>query len=178
MNAHLVPTHPEPSTLAPQSLVGGQALPWADPMTPDARLLGRLATLLGLMAREAASHPELYRECPDWRTLTQLHDVLERVACTDAPLEFLRMAMQTWRRTWVERGGPAEREVCDPAALWVTFRRPDGFHQTQWRADEVVVVGDTLFAGDEVVATFDHDAGMWVEPTGETWEAFDSETIT
>jgi hypothetical protein len=99
--------------LVPVSLVRDEALPWADPLNPEARLLGRLATLLSMMATEAAMHPEEYREPPDAKTLRQLSEVLLRVACTDDPTTYFREAMRQWRQTWVERGGPEEQARLD-----------------------------------------------------------------
>jgi hypothetical protein len=92
---------------------GGDTLPWQDPQTPEARLLGRLATLLAMMAQETAAHPERYRNPPHPATLEAMSDVLFRVACTPDPMGYIRQAMRQWRQTWVERGGPEEQRRLD-----------------------------------------------------------------
>jgi hypothetical protein len=100
MSSHLVPVHPEPCD---------QALPWRDPIGPEAQLFGRLATLIGMMATEAALHGGEYRHAPDAQTLRQVSDALVAVAATPAPLGFLRQAMRQWRVTWATAGRAEEQ---------------------------------------------------------------------
>jgi hypothetical protein len=147
-----------------------QDLPWSDPIGPDARLLGRLATLLSMMSTEAAQHPEQYRNPPDWRTLTQLHDVLLRVAATPDPLGYLRQAMQQWRTTWATRG--SDPEPVDPHVLYVSFHSETAHRQTLWRAEDVYTEGDSLIGPEGLLAVFHLDSGMWVEPDGTAWPAW------
>jgi hypothetical protein len=160
---------PAPLILAPDTGLS-EDLPWSDPIGPDARLLGRLSIILGMLSTEAAAHPDDWRHAPDWVTLRQVADVFERLAATPDPARYLRQAMKNWRIGWATRD--KDPEPVDPVPLYLGFGREGEYRQTLVRADTVYVEGDRLVGPDGVLAVLDPATGEWITPDGAAWSGW------